>query len=131
LTEKGLEVEVVSYLDAREVGRGRIPARRVLGEAVRVRKRMRRFRPDAWLVYTPSVTYPDLFGWCTSTGIGPPRWAKPQQSGFTESGPGTELLGKWLMIWTPWYARDASSRGRRFDQIRKIVATSRGAIGNV
>jgi glycosyltransferase involved in cell wall biosynthesis len=63
LTERGHEIEVVSYLDAREVGRGRIPARRILSEAVRVRKRMRRFRPDAWLVYTPSVTYPDLFGW--------------------------------------------------------------------
>jgi glycosyltransferase involved in cell wall biosynthesis len=24
---------------------------------------MGRFRPDAWLVYTPSMTYPDLFGW--------------------------------------------------------------------
>jgi glycosyltransferase involved in cell wall biosynthesis len=24
---------------------------------------MRRFQPDAWLVYSPSVTSPDLFGW--------------------------------------------------------------------
>ena len=24
---------------------------------------MRRFQPDAWLVYTPSATYPDLLGW--------------------------------------------------------------------
>jgi glycosyltransferase involved in cell wall biosynthesis len=63
LMERGHEVQVVSYLDAREVGRGRIPAVRVLSEAVQVRNRMRRFRPDAWLVYTPSVTYPDLFGW--------------------------------------------------------------------
>jgi glycosyltransferase involved in cell wall biosynthesis len=63
LTEKGHEVEVVSFLDARDVGEGDIPARRVFREAVRVRRRMRRFRPDAWLVYTPSVAYPDLFGW--------------------------------------------------------------------
>jgi glycosyltransferase involved in cell wall biosynthesis len=63
LAERGHDVQVVSYLDAREVGRGRIPARRVVSEAVRVRRRMGRFRPDAWLVYTPSVTYPDLFGW--------------------------------------------------------------------
>jgi glycosyltransferase involved in cell wall biosynthesis len=63
LAERGHEVEVVSYLDAREVGRGNIPVRRVLREAVCVRQRMRRLRPDAWLVYTPSVTYPDLFGW--------------------------------------------------------------------
>jgi glycosyltransferase involved in cell wall biosynthesis len=63
LTERGHQVEVVSYLDAREAGRGNVPARRILIEALRVRRRMRRFRPDAWLVYTPSVTYPDLFGW--------------------------------------------------------------------
>jgi glycosyltransferase involved in cell wall biosynthesis len=63
LTERGHDIEIVSYLDAGEVGRGRIPARRIAGEAVRVRRRMRRFRPNAWLVYTPSVTYPDLFGW--------------------------------------------------------------------
>jgi glycosyltransferase involved in cell wall biosynthesis len=63
LTERGHEVQVVSYLDAREVGRGRTPARHLISEAVRVRRRMRRFRPDAWLVYTPSVTYPDVFGW--------------------------------------------------------------------
>jgi glycosyltransferase involved in cell wall biosynthesis len=63
LEERGHEVEIVSYLDAREAGRGNVPARRILSEARRVRERMRHFRPDAWLVYTPSVTYPDLFGW--------------------------------------------------------------------
>jgi glycosyltransferase involved in cell wall biosynthesis len=63
LAERGHEIEVVSYLDARDVGRGDIPARRIFSEAVRVRNRMSRFRPNAWLVYTPSVTYPDLFGW--------------------------------------------------------------------
>jgi glycosyltransferase involved in cell wall biosynthesis len=63
LEERGHEIEVVSYLDACEVGCGRIPAGRIVGEAARVRKRMSRFRPDAWLVYGPSVTYPDLFGW--------------------------------------------------------------------
>ena len=70
LTERGHEIQVASYLDAREVGRGCIPARRVLTEAVRLRRRMSRFRPDAWLVYTPSVTYPDLFGWWQR----PPRY---------------------------------------------------------
>jgi glycosyltransferase involved in cell wall biosynthesis len=66
LAERGHEIEVVSYLDARDVGQGRIPARRIVSEAVRVRKRMSRFRPTAWLVYGPSVTYPDLFGWWQS-----------------------------------------------------------------
>jgi glycosyltransferase involved in cell wall biosynthesis len=63
LMERGHAVEIVSHLDAREAGRGHIPVRRILEEALRVRERMHRFRPDAWLVYTPSVTYPDLFGW--------------------------------------------------------------------
>jgi glycosyltransferase involved in cell wall biosynthesis len=61
--ERGHEVEVVSDLDARAAGQGEIPARRIVREAVRVRDRMRRFQPNAWLVYGPSVTYPDLFGW--------------------------------------------------------------------
>ena len=69
LRERGHELHLVSRLDAREVGRGRIPAYRVLLDAGRVASEMRRFRPDAWLVYTPSVTYPDLFGW----------WQRPQR----------------------------------------------------
>ena len=68
LAAKGHEVEIVSHLDAREAGRGNVPPRSILGEALRVRRRMRRFRPDAWLVYTPSVTYPDLFGWWQRPG---------------------------------------------------------------
>jgi glycosyltransferase involved in cell wall biosynthesis len=63
LTKRGHEIQVVSYLDAGEIGQGRIPAHRIVPEAVRVRTRMRRFEPDAWLVYGPSVPYPDLFGW--------------------------------------------------------------------
>jgi glycosyltransferase involved in cell wall biosynthesis len=63
LKAKGHDIEVVSDLDARAVGQGEIPARRLIREAVRVLNRTRRFRPDAWLVYGPSVTYPDLFGW--------------------------------------------------------------------
>lgn len=63
LSERGHEIQIVSYLDARELGRGRIPTRRIVSEAARVRKRMSRFRPNAWLVFSPSVAYPDLFGW--------------------------------------------------------------------
>lgn len=81
LTDKGHELEVVSYLDARDAGRGDVPARRIAREAVRVRNRMSRFRPDAWLVYGPSVTYPDLFGW----------WQRPRRYvlfGADEGRPG-------------------------------------------
>jgi glycosyltransferase involved in cell wall biosynthesis len=63
LTARGHRVEVVSHLDARDIFRGRLPVRRLAAEAVSVRRRMRAFAPDAWLVYGPSITYPDLFGW--------------------------------------------------------------------
>ena len=63
LTARGHLTEVVSHVDARDFYRGRLPARRLLAEALSIRRRMREFAPDAWLVYGPSVTYPDLFGW--------------------------------------------------------------------
>lgn len=63
LEERGNEVRVVSRLNVRDLWRGRIPARHLMREAFRVRREMRRFSPDAWLVYNPSRTYPDVFGW--------------------------------------------------------------------
>ena len=63
LRRRGHEIEIVSSLDLREVWRGRVPARRLLREAIEIRGRMKRFSPDAWLVYDTSRTYPDLFGW--------------------------------------------------------------------
>jgi glycosyltransferase involved in cell wall biosynthesis len=63
LRKRGHQVEIASRLSVRDVGRGRIPARRLVRETIAARRRMRRFSPDAWLVYGPSVTYPDLLGW--------------------------------------------------------------------
>ena len=63
LQRAGHEVEVVSRLNVHDLWRGRVPARTLLSEALAVRRRVKRFRPDAWLVYKPSRTYPDLFGW--------------------------------------------------------------------
>lgn len=63
LRQAGHEVEVVSQLNVHDVWRGRVSARRLLREALTVRKRVRSFRPEAWLVYKPSRTYPDIFGW--------------------------------------------------------------------
>ena len=86
-------MEIVSRTDVRDYWRGRLPARRLLAETIAVRRRMRRFAPDAWLVYGPSATYPDLFGWwpkpnryvLLATGIGKPgrmprpwRWLFPR-----------------------------------------------------
>jgi glycosyltransferase involved in cell wall biosynthesis len=68
LTARGHRVEIVSHLDARDFYRGRLPARRLLTESLSIRRRMREFAPDAWLVYGPSVTYPDLFGWWLRPG---------------------------------------------------------------
>ena len=63
LAERGHEVKTVSRLNVRDFCRGRVPTRRFFGEAISIRREMRRFSPDAWLVYDPSGTYPDLFGW--------------------------------------------------------------------
>jgi glycosyltransferase involved in cell wall biosynthesis len=69
LTARGHRIEVVSYVDARDFYRGQLPIRRLLAEALSIRRRMRDFAPDAWLIYGPSVTYPDLFGW----------WLRPER----------------------------------------------------
>jgi glycosyltransferase involved in cell wall biosynthesis len=63
LAERGHEVRVVSRLNVRDLWRGRVPIWRLFAEALAIRRETRRFAPDAWLVYDPSRTYPDLFGW--------------------------------------------------------------------
>jgi glycosyltransferase involved in cell wall biosynthesis len=63
LRDRGHEVKIVSRLDVRGFWRGELPARRLLAEAALVRGEVKRFSPDAWLVYASSVQYPDLFGW--------------------------------------------------------------------
>jgi phosphatidylinositol alpha-1,6-mannosyltransferase len=63
LRERDHRVEIVSQVDVRDFWCGRAPARRLVTEAISIRKRMKRFAPDAWLVYGPAVTHPDLFGW--------------------------------------------------------------------
>lgn len=63
LRSRGHEIEVASRLNVRDLWRGRLPARKLVIEARSVRHRMRQFQPDAWLVWKPSRTYPDVFGW--------------------------------------------------------------------
>src|SRR5437870_2791598 len=63
LRDRGHEVKIISRLDVRGFWRGQLPARRLLAEAALVRGEVKRFSPDAWLVYASSVQYPDLFGW--------------------------------------------------------------------
>src|SRR5947208_16781000 len=51
----GHEVRVVSRLDARDFWLGRLPTRRLMAEAALVRSDMKRFAPDAWLIYCPAI----------------------------------------------------------------------------
>ena len=63
LEERGHDVRIVSTLSARAFWQGQVPARRLVGEAIRVRKQTKLFAPDAWLVYGSAPRNPDLFGW--------------------------------------------------------------------
>jgi glycosyltransferase involved in cell wall biosynthesis len=63
LRDRGHQVKIVSRVDVRDFWLGQLPARRLFVEAALVRGDMKRFSPDAWLIYAPSVQYPDLFGW--------------------------------------------------------------------
>lgn len=60
---RGHDVTVVSSFNVRDLWKGRIPKRKLLAEARSIRAGIRDFRPDGWLVYGMSRTYPDLFGW--------------------------------------------------------------------
>jgi glycosyltransferase involved in cell wall biosynthesis len=63
LRARGHEIEVVSRLNVGDVWRGGIPLGALIQETIAIHRRMKRFSPDAWLVYNSSRTYPDLFGW--------------------------------------------------------------------
>ena len=63
LRKRGHTVRIVSRVDARDFWQGRLPARRLIAEAALVRGEMKRFSPDAWLVYFSRITCPDLFSW--------------------------------------------------------------------
>jgi glycosyltransferase involved in cell wall biosynthesis len=63
LRDRGHVVEVVTPLDAGHLGTGALSSRRLIDEAVAVRRRVRRFSPDAWLTYGASSSAPDLYGW--------------------------------------------------------------------
>jgi len=63
LQKRGHELRVVSRLHVRDLWSGQIPARRFMREALSVRRQVKQFSPTGWIVYNPSQTYPDLFGW--------------------------------------------------------------------
>jgi glycosyltransferase involved in cell wall biosynthesis len=63
LERRGHQIEVISRLNVRQLLKGEVPARSLFAEALAVRRRVKEFRPHAWLVYNSSPGHPDLFGW--------------------------------------------------------------------
>lgn len=63
LRDRGHDVRVISRMDIRDVRDLRLPSRRIVAEALAIRSETKLFSPDGWIVYNPSRTYPDLFGW--------------------------------------------------------------------
>lgn len=134
LQKRGHDVKVVSDVDVQEVWRGRIPARRLVTEAISIRKEMQRFSPDAWLVYTPSVAYPDLFGW----------WQRPKRyvlyGADTGKGERLPIHWRWLLgfahrrslaradgitVFRPKSAKHLCRAGVAPERIRILPPTSR------
>lgn len=112
LQERGHEVKFVSRLNARDVWRGRISVRQLIAEALKVCKEMRRFAPDAWLVYETSVTNPDLFGW----------WQRPARYVMMQASVGS---GKRVPRAWRWLFRFAQLRSlKRADKIAAAHASN-------
>jgi glycosyltransferase involved in cell wall biosynthesis len=97
LGERGHDVEVVSRLNVRHLWRGQVNASRLASEAASVARRMRRFAPDAWLVYGPSATNPDFFGW----------WQRPKRYVLfsASTGKARRLPRSWRPVFTLAYRR--------------------------
>lgn len=97
LERRGHEVEIISRVGVYDFWRGRVSARRLLAEAFAVRRRVRRFAPDAWLVYGTSPTYPDIFGW----------WQRPGRYVLlnTTGGRPVRLKRRWRRLFTYLHGR--------------------------
>ena len=113
LRKRGHKVRIVSLLDARDFWLGWLPARRLFAEAALVRGEMKRFSPDAWLVYCPRIQFPDLFGW----------WQRPKRYVLLKGGEETgrrsaETVPRpWRELYTFAY-RKSLQRADRIEAIR-------------
>jgi glycosyltransferase involved in cell wall biosynthesis len=113
LRGRGHDVEVASRRDVRDLWRGRVSLRRFAAEARATTREMRRFSPDAWLVYAPAITYPDLLGW----------WQGAKRYviyGGMHSGSGSALPRRWRPFFVFAYRRCL----RRADQLAVFRAKS-------
>jgi glycosyltransferase involved in cell wall biosynthesis len=126
LRRHGHEIEIVSRVDVRDYWRGRLPARRLVFETISVRRRMRRFSPDAWLVYGASATYPDLFGWwprpnryvLLATGIGKPeRMPRPWRWLFAKAHRCSLARADTIAVYRPKSRKSLQALGIEDDRI--------------
>jgi glycosyltransferase involved in cell wall biosynthesis len=134
LTERGHQVEIVSRLDARDLYRGRLAVRDVVREALTIRRRMRAYAADAWLVYGASVTYPDFFGW----------WLRPRRYVLyaAHRGKPERLPRRWrplfvlahrrslvradaITVWRPASAIPLSGAGAALDKVHALPPAPR------
>jgi glycosyltransferase involved in cell wall biosynthesis len=109
LRRRGHEIEVISRLNARHLWKGSVSVRSILVEALAVRRRVKKFQPDAWLVYKPSRTQPDLFGW----------WQRPRRYVLFAAKMGKS--GRVPRLWRPFFAWAHRRSLRRAD----LVAAAR------
>ena len=135
LREHGHGVEIVSRVDVRDYWRGRLTARRLVCEAIAVRRRVKRFSPDAWLVYGPSATYPDLFGWwlgagryvLLATGIGKPdRMPRPWSWILPAAHRRSLARAEWVAVYRPKSRKSLQAMGVEDDRIVVLPLASPG-----
>lgn len=120
LRQRGHEVEVISRVGVYDFWRGRVTARQLLAEAISVRRRARRFGPDAWLIYGSSTTYPDVFGW----------WQRPARYVLlnTTGGRPVRLDRRWQWLFTQLHRRSLA-RANAVIAVRAKSADLLGAAG--
>jgi glycosyltransferase involved in cell wall biosynthesis len=135
LRERRHEVEIVSHVDVRDYWRGRRSARRLLAEIVSVRRRLKRFSPDAWLVYGPSATYPDVIGWwqrperyvLIATGIGKPeRMPRPWRWVFANAHRRSLARADAVAVYRPKSRKSLQERGVEDERIVVLPLASPG-----
>ena len=120
LAARGHEVKIVSPINVRKFWRGQVPASQLVSQAIGVRREIRNFSPDAWLVYDSAPKNPDLFGW----------WQRPKRyvPMIFEAGVGGSVPRRWRWLFAFAFRRSL----HRADMIiaeRPIVADGLHAMG--
>jgi glycosyltransferase involved in cell wall biosynthesis len=121
LRERGHEVAIVSRLNVRDLWRRRVSVFSLLREAIDVRRRMKRFAPDAWFVFNASTKNPDLLGW----------WQRPRRYLLwnTDLGGGSRLPPRWRRLFKFAHRRSLARADEvvafhpdSYERLRRFVA---------